>query len=244
MTVQHTPVTYEHDGDTFDAVLAHDPSWTTPRPTVLVVHGLEGRSDFQVDFADRLVGLGYRGLAVDIFGAEVHAGGPARHEQEMHRFFRDREALRRRLRRIVEVAVALEDTDPDRVAAVGFCLGGLSVLDFARINAPLRAVACFHGILTAPDQNLAMLPKEPITAKVAVYHGWDDPYAPPEDVATLARELTARDADWQLHAYGGALHAFMSPTADNPEGGVAYDETTANRAWRSLEDFLAESLGG
>lgn len=75
---------------------------------------------------------------------------------------------------------------------------------------------------------------------MAVFHGWDDPFAPPEDVTALGHELTSRAADWQLHVYGQTMHAFMAPAANNAETGILYNEVSARRAWRALEHFLTE----
>ncbi|CAA0135031.1 Uncharacterised protein [Mycolicibacterium vanbaalenii] len=75
-----------------------------------------------------------------------------------------------------------------------------------------------------------------------VFHGWDDPYAPPEDVVALGRECSGRGIDWQLNAYGNTMHAFMAPWADDPERGILHSESAARRAWASLESFLDESF--
>jgi dienelactone hydrolase len=147
--------------------------------------------------------------------------------------------LAQRLSAVLAALIEVPEIDRDRLAAIGFCFGGLCVLDLARGGHPLRAVASFHGLLTAPDGSPA---DGDITARVAVHHGWDDPFAPPEDVVALGRELTARRADWQLHAYGGAMHSFMAPFAEQPERGVQYNAVVADRAWRSLGDFLRESF--
>ena len=227
MSAQLSSIAYEHDGACFEAVLAEDPSWSGPRPIVLVVHGMEGRSEAQVEFAERLVPLGYRGLAVDVFGTEVSAGGLERCGQEMNQFMQDRAGLRRRLHRIVDVAAELGGTDSERVAALGSCFGGLCVLDLARTSVSLRGVASFHDVLTAPEQAPDGRVPNPIATKVIVFHGWDDPFAPPQDVTALGRELTSREADWQLHAYGQTLHSFMATTANNPEAGILYNETSA-----------------
>jgi dienelactone hydrolase len=161
--------------------------------------------------------------------------------EEMNRFLHDRRALRRRLQQLVDVVANLHGTDPDLVAALGFCFGGLCVLDLARIGAPVRAVASFHGVLTGPEQDDEP-PGDPLAAKVIVFHGWDDPFAPPEGVTALGRELTGRGVDWQLHAYGLTMHSFMATAANNPEAGILYNETSARRAWRVFEDFLAEAF--
>jgi dienelactone hydrolase len=99
-------------------------------------------------------------------------------------------------------------------------------------------VASFHGVLTAPE---GATPGD-ISAKVIVFHGWDDPFAPPEDVVALGREPSASGADWQAHAYGGTMHAFMAPTANNPEAGIMYNEVSARRARASLGPFLTEAF--
>jgi dienelactone hydrolase len=233
----HIP--YEHDGVALDGVLVSEESPADHRrPVVLVVHGMEGRSDAQVDFATRLAEWGYAGFAVDLFGVEATAAGLDRCGELMNAYLADRSALRHRLLHVLDVVRSLPGVDPDRVAATGFCFGGLCVLDIARSGADVRAVASFHGVLTAPPDG----PTGPIPSKVIVFHGWDDPFAPPADVVGLGAELTERGADWQIHAYGNTMHAFMAPMANNPDAGILYNETSARRTWESLRAFLAESL--
>ncbi len=81
-----------------------------------------------------------------------------------------------------------------------------------------------------------------IQAKVIVFHGWQDPFAPPEDVLALSRELSDSDADWQIHAYGKTMDAFMATGANNPEAGIMYNETSARRALASLKTHLSEAF--
>ncbi|BBY18823.1 dienelactone hydrolase family protein [Mycolicibacterium litorale] len=223
---------------TFDHVLIQ-PEEREPSPaTVLVFHGMEGRSDAQLAIAERLTQWGYQAIAVDLFGEAVSAGGAQRCAEEMTAFLGDRAALAERLSAVLAALTAVPDVDRDAVAAIGFCFGGLCVLDVARAGHPLRAVVSFHGLLTAPE----WAADGPVPARVAVHHGWDDPLAPPEDVVALGQELTARGADWQLHAYGGAKHAFMAPFADQPERGIQYHPVVAERAWRALGDFLDQTF--
>lgn len=239
ISTRHFP--YQHDDVAFDGVLVTGDGWDTAadRPAVLVFHGIEGRSDAQVDFARDLAAAGYLGVAVDLFGTAATAAGPERRAALLAALMQDRAALHQRLLRVYDVVRSLPEVDEDRVAAAGFCFGGLCVLDLARSGADVRGVASFHGVLTPPDDTAGT-----ITSKVIVFHGWDDPYAPPDDVTRLGRELTKRGADWQIHAYGHAMHAFMAPTADNPAAGVKYDATAARRAWISFLAFLAEVFPG
>ena len=96
----------------------------------------------------------------------------------------------------------------------------------------------FHGLLGAPGNTA-----EKVSPKVLALHGWDDPMAPPSDVEALGKELTDADADWQLHAYGGTMHAFTNPAADDPDFGTVYDKDADRRSWIAMKNFLEEVLG-
>ena len=238
MATQTTlPFDYEHAGLDFGGVLV---SGERPNaPTVLVFHGMEGRSDAQVAFCHLLAELGYKAVAVDLFGRAVTEAGPDACAAAMDAFLEDRRALQDRIIGVVDTIRDLPGIDHDAMAAIGFCFGGLCVLDAARHGVQLRAVGAFHGLLTPlPEPSDA-----PVRPRIAVYHGWADPFAPPADVVGLAAELTERGADWQLHAYGHAMHAFMATFANAPERGIQYDAVVARRAWASLEDFLTETFG-
>jgi dienelactone hydrolase len=230
---------YEHAGLDFNGVLVSGARQTAP--TVFVFHGMEGRSDAQVDFCHRLADVGYKAVAVDLFGRAVTAAGPEACAAAMQGFLADRNALQERLVGVVETIRQLPAVNRNASAAIGFCFGGLCVLDAARHGMNLRAVGAFHGLLT-PLPEAPGVRAAPISTKVSVFHGWADPMAPPSDVLALASELTQRGADWQLHAYGHAMHAFMAPFANAPERGIQYDAATARRAWASLLDFLDETF--
>jgi dienelactone hydrolase len=227
---------YVYGGTDFEGVIVSGEHAHVP--TVLVFHGMEGRSDAQVEFCHRLAALGYRAVAVDLFGRTVTRGGPEACAAAMTAFIEDRDALRDRLIGVVDIITELPTVRPDAMAAIGFCFGGLCMLDLARHGTQLAAVASFHGLLTPLPQP----PTTPITTRISVFHGWEDPFAPAADVVALATELTERAADWQLHAYGHAMHAFMATFANAPERGIQYHGPTARRAWASLVDFLAETF--
>ena len=151
----------------------------------------------------------------------------------------DRFALRERLLAVLDEVMKRPHVDKQRVAVIGYCFGGQCALDVARSGADIAGVASFHGLFDPPG-----LPAKPIKAKVAAYHGWNDPMVPPEAVVALGQELTDGGADWQIHAYGNVGHGFTNPKAHEiGVAGVEYDETAARRSWASLENFLAEVLG-
>jgi dienelactone hydrolase len=75
---------------------------------------------------------------------------------------------------------------------------------------------------------------------VLILHGWDDPMAKPADVEMVAKELTEANADWQLHAYGHAMHAFTGKHINMPERGLMYDANADRRSWIATVAFLEE----
>ncbi|KRE34703.1 carboxymethylenebutenolidase [Mycobacterium sp. Soil538] len=235
MAVINASLRHDIDDTWFDAVLVHDDTRTSAQ-TVLVVHGMEGRSDAQLEFAGKLTEWGYQAVAVDLFGEEVTRGGMDATGAEMARFADDRTALAQRLAAVFAAVTAAPQVAGTQLAAIGFCFGGLCVLDLARAGLPLAGVASFHGLLTAHPT----LGQRDVHARVLVLHGWDDPFAPPEDVVALGRELSGRGIDWQLHAYGDTVHAFMAPWADDPARGILYSESASRRAWTTLGIFLHE----
>ena len=111
----------------------------------------------------------------------------------------------------------------------------MCVLELARSGANVKGVISVHGIL-APG-NVA---NANITTKVLCLHGHDDPMVLPEQVLAFEAEMTQANVDWQVHVYGGTMHAFTNPKANNPDFGTVYKEIAANRAYRSIADFLDE----
>ncbi|MCW5893784.1 MAG: dienelactone hydrolase family protein [bacterium] len=210
----------------------------SPRPTVLVCHDWSGQNGGIRAIAERVAALGYTAVALDNYGKGVRGAETADNTHLLTPLLADRALLRRRLLAGVDFARTQAAVDPERVAAIGYCFGGLCVLDLARAGAPLRGVVSFHGIFAPPSLG----PQGPIASRVLVLHGWDDPLAQPADVLALAAELTAAGADWQLHAYGHTLHAFTFPGAASPEKGLAYHADAERRSWAAMRAFLAEVL--
>jgi len=237
MSTEFHSAPYSFDGIEFDGALAFTPG--EPRPGVLVVHGWEGRSDAQDKVALRLASWGYNAFCVDLYGDGKRGSTPDECNALMTPLISNRPLLRERLLHTVSAVAAAPQIDASRIAAIGFCFGGLCMLDLARANAPLRAVASFHGMLTAPA---SLPPPARIDTKIIVFHGWDDPMAPPQDVVALATELSGARADWQLHAYGATLHAFMAEGLNAPERGLQYNARSARRAWAALQTHLSEAF--
>jgi dienelactone hydrolase len=236
MSIQTRLVEYK-DGDILlEAYMAWDESSHDRKPGVLISHAWAGRSEFEEDKAAHLAELGYVGFALDLYGKGVKGGDPEQNRALMQPLLDDREMLQRRMQLALDIIRKQKEVDGDRVAAMGFCFGGLCVLDLARTGADILGAASFHGLFSAPGNT----GDKGISAKVLVMHGWDDPMATPDQVLALADELTAAGADWQIHAYGNTVHAFTNPAANDVEHGTVYDADADRRSWQSLQLFLAE----
>jgi dienelactone hydrolase len=210
---------------------------TAKKPLVLVAHAWRGQSDFERAKAEALAALGYAGFALDVYGKGVLGSSPQENTALMAPLMGDRALLRRRLCAGLEAVCGHARVDASRVAAIGFCFGGLCVLDLARAGADLRGVVAFHGLLHPSG-----LPPEPIRARVLALHGYDDPMAKPEQLLSFAKEMTEAGADWQVHAYGGTVHAFTNPEANDPERGTVFSARADARSWAAMRTFLAEAL--
>ena len=236
MAIQTKQIEYR-DGDILlEAYMAYDDSSSDQRPGVLISHAWGGRGEYEESKAERLAELGYVGFALDLYGKGVKGSNPKQNSALMQPLLDDREMLQRRMQLALGVIRKQKEVDSERVAAMGFCFGGLCVLDLARTGADILGAASFHGLFSAPGNT----GDNKITAKVLVMHGWDDPMATPEQVLSLADELTSMGADWQIHAYGSTMHAFTNPAADNVDMGTVYNEDADRRSWQSLQLFLAE----
>jgi dienelactone hydrolase len=121
---------------------------------------------------------------------------------------------------------------------MGYCFGGMCVLELARAGADVGGVISIHGIFSPGD-----VANEAISAKVLCLHGHDDPMVPPEQVLAFEQEMSSAGADWQMHTYGGTMHAFTNPGANNPGFGALYNPDADRRASRSIENFLSEAFG-
>ena len=230
---------YADGSVTCEGYAAYDDAKKGRRPGVLVSHAWGGQNHFERDKADKLASLGYVGFALDLYGKGKRGGTMEQNAKLMQPFLDDRAMLRRRMTAALDALKKHPAVDAERTAAIGFCFGGLCVLDLARsVPAGLKGVVSFHGLFHPPKLGA----QAPIKAKVLMLHGYDDPMATPEHVMAIARELTDAQADWQLHAYGRTSHAFTNPEANSPEHGLLYNAAADRRSWAAMKNFLEEVL--
>lgn len=231
-----TAFNYFDDTEALEGYLAV-PAGEGPFHAVLIAPNWVGQSPWDNRVADKLAALGYVALAIDVYG-KGRRGDPAGDNSAlMGPWVADRAALRRRLIAAVDAAAALPQVDDEHMAIIGYCFGGLCALDVARSGDPrIKAAVSFHGIY-----NPGLGAAGPISAKVLVLHGWEDPYTPPQDHHALAAELTAAGADWQIIAYGHTYHSFTNQHANAP-GTAMYSPDADRRSWAAMTGHLADVL--
>ena len=226
------------DGDVVLEGFVARPEGKGPRPGVLIVHQWKGLGEFEKGKARALAELGYVALAVDIYGKGVRPknAGEAREQAGKYRGG-DRKLFRKRLLAGLEQLKKFKDVDAKRIGAIGFCFGGTGVVELARSGADIRGVMSFHGGLGTPNPEDA----KNIKCKVCVCHGADDPLVPDKELLAFMKEMRDAKVDWQLHAYGGAVHSFTDPSANRDV--ARYHELADKRSWQTMRDFFMEVFG-
>jgi dienelactone hydrolase len=210
-------------------------------PGVLVVPSWLNVNESISRRADRLAELGYASFVADLFGAGVRPGPPQSPMAVIGSFLHERLGFRRRLSAGLKALQQRPECDVDRIAAIGYCIGGCGVLELARAAAPLRGVVSLHGILST---QLAEQPKT-VVSKILVLHGDADPVAPFEQLAAFRQEMLSAKANWEINIYGDARHSFTGEgilNQDSPEAGL-HPQTEA-RSWQTTVEFLREVLVG
>jgi len=227
-------IEYQHTDATLEAHIAFPERENAPM--VLVFHAWYGQDDFARGKAEMLAKWGYIGCAMDLYGKGVLGKNIEENISYMTPFLEDRQYLQDRMIVGMEAVTAHPMVDKNRVAAMGFCFGGLCALDLARSGVAMQGAVSFHGLLHCP----LAAKRGAIEAKILVLHGHDDPMVPPEEIRGFEKEMSDAKVDWQLHSYGNTMHAFMNPSANDPEKGVLYNPVVEKRSLQSLKTFLEE----
>lgn len=230
-------VTYMAEGVALKGFVVYDQSKTGKRPAVLVVHEWWGLNDYAKSRARQLASLGYIAMAVDMYGDGKTAANPQQAQEMATPFYKDPQLAKTRLDAALRKLKSYKETDPAKVAAIGYCFGGSVVLNSAKLGADLLGVVSFHGGLTGVPAN-----KNLLKAKILVCHGAADKFVPQTDVAAFKHALDSIGANYTFKAYADATHAFTNPDAtktgkqfDMP---IAYNEAADKASWIDMQNFL------
>jgi dienelactone hydrolase len=230
-------VEYKHGDVVLEGYLAYDDAFSGKRPGVLVVHEWTGHNPYVRKRAEQLAQLGYVAFALDMYGKGVHAKDTKEAAALADIYKKDRKLMRARAEAGLDVLRKHAQVDPKRLAAIGYCFGGTTVLEMARGGSDLAGVVSFHGGLSTPNSDDA----KQIKGRVLVLHGADDPFVPAAEVTAFEEEMRKAGVDWQLVKYGDAVHSFTNPEAGKDKSrGAAYQAKADQRSWEAMKAFFAE----
>ncbi|MGD8812051.1 MAG: dienelactone hydrolase family protein [Thioalkalispiraceae bacterium] len=240
--IQTEEVKYQVNGKEFTGYMAYDSSIKGKRPGILVMHEWWGHDDYVRERAKMFAKLGYTAFALDMYGSGVLADHPDNAKAFMNAIFSDMDNTRKRFNKALEILRQHKTVNPDKVASIGYCMGGGLGLAMARAGADLDGVIVVHGSLGTKT------PAKPgdIKARILVLTGAEDPFVPPEQVAAFKKEMEAAKVDYKLISYKGAKHSFSVEGADAKgkkfNMPLAYNKKADKDSWKQIKKFLKKTF--
>jgi dienelactone hydrolase len=239
-TVKTKTVTYQEGDTKMVGYIAYDDKFKGKRPGVLVVHEWWGHNDYVRERARMLAKLGYVAFAVDMYGD----GKKAEHPKDAGKFagqVRNNLPLATaRFNAALKELKAFEYTDPNKIAAIGYCFGGGVVLEMARSGLDIAGVVSFHGSLNTDHP----AEKGKVKARILVLNGDADPFVKPEQITQFKQEMSAAGVNYEFIGYPGAKHAFTNPGATDlgKKFGLplAYSPSADKASWKKMQAFFKE----
>ena len=221
-------VSYKSGDETVQGLL-YTPAGKGPFPGIVVIHEWWGLNDWVKEQASKLAGQGYVALAVDLYRGKV-----ATTSEEAHEIMRGvpEDRAKRDLHAAVVFLQSQANVKKDRIASIGWCMGGGYSLDVALQEPTLRATVINYGHLATDADSL-----KKINASILGLFGGKDRGIPVEDVKKFELALKQQGKSVEIHIYPDAGHGFENP--NNKDGYRAED--TAD-AWQRTVSFLAGTL--
>jgi dienelactone hydrolase len=240
--MQARPVDWTLGKQAFSGVLVYDDAAATTRPGLVMVPDWKGVTADSVRTAQKIAGSRYVILVADVYGKGVRPKDDAAAMAQVKPLYADRNVLRERASKALQVLraqAAKAPLDAAHIGAIGFCFGGATALELARSGADIAGVASFHGTLPTSLPAKAGVVK----ASVLVLNGANDANTTLDNVAAFKKEMDAAGVDWQFVDFSGAVHCFALENAHSPPNCV-YNPRAAKRAYTMMDDFFRERFAG
>jgi dienelactone hydrolase len=234
---------YDVGGRKYAGKLVYDETSSNRRPIVVMGPNWMGVSDAAVDRARLLAEGRYAVFVADLYGQGRQPNSTDEAGQLAEALRRDTIGHRRIMSAALETATACATAagigDPALRAAIGFCVGGGSVLELARTGTALAAVVSIHGELTTH------IPAGPGGLKTAIlaFDGSEDPFSPQAHRDIFEAEMRAAGANWRLMVFGGLVHAFTDVGVDIPNI-AKYDRAATRTTYEMTHAFLRDAFEG
>jgi carboxymethylenebutenolidase len=192
---------------------------------VVLVHDRYGWLPHLDRLAAELRADGHAATAVDLYH------GRSTLDDEMARRLLDELAVADAEATIVEAAGALREGGAERIALVGFSIGGwLSLLVAA--DEPVESVIAYYASLEDSEFS-------PVPAHVQLHLAEVDDWDPPDQPQRFARRLAAAGTSAEVHLYPGTAHGFA-----NADHRRLYVAAAAELAWTRTRRFIGANPGG
>lgn len=176
-------------------------------------------------------------MAVDMYGNGKTANNPGEAKEMAMPFYTDVQLGKSRLDAAIAKIKEYPQTDPNNIAAIGYCFGGAVVLNCAKLGTDLKGVVSFHGGLAGVPAN-----KDLLKAKILVCHGASDNFVPQKDVDAFKHQMDSIGANYSLKVYPNATHAFTNPgsteTGEKFNIPIEYNAEADNDSWSDMKSFL------
>lgn len=242
--MEEKQLSYQIDGKNYQGYIVTPSKVSAQSPAILIAHTYRGLDDLIKQRARELARKGYIAMAADLYGEGKVAATDDEAVSLMLPLFRDRTELQKR----VTAAFHLLETQPhvkkDAICAIGFCFGGLTVIELLRSGVDVKGIVSFHGVLgyaLGDNKATAAKPKK-MQGAALILHGNDDPLVSEQDIRDLKKEFTEAGLDWQFHIYGHTVHAFTNPGANDTAHGLVYNKKANARSWIAMHNFFDEIL--
>lgn len=221
-------VSYKSGDETVQAIL-YAPEGKGPFPGIVVIHEWWGLNDWVKEQASKLADQGYVTLAIDLYRGKV-----ATTPDEAHEIMRGvpEDRAKRDLHAAVEFLMSQSNVKKDRIASIGWCMGGGYSLDVALQEPTLTAAVINYGHLATDSESL-----KGIHASILGLFGGRDRGISVDDVKKFEAQLKQAGKNVDIVIYPNAGHAFENP--NNKDG---YRADDAADAWKRTVSFLAGTL--
>lgn len=214
------------------------------RPGVVIAPSFRGMDEYAKTKGEELAKLGYTVFVADLYGNGISVDNDEEASSLMMPLFMNRELLRARIIAAYDTLKKQEHVNTKRIGAIGFCFGGLTVIELLRSGVDVSVVS-FHGLLghKIGSMEAPVVPNaEKIPGSLLMLHGDKDPLVSDEDIKNIKEEFTSAHVDWQLNIYGHAVHAFTNPNVKDVSKGMAFNKEANERSWKAMRSFFDEKL--
>jgi len=228
------------DGTTMRAFVAK-PERGSKLPGMLVFQEAFGVNEHIRDVTQRFANQGYLAIAPELFHRTAPPGFEGCYDDfpsvMPHMAALKDEGLEADIRAAHDALLRNSTVDPQRIACVGFCMGG-RVSFLADLILPLRAAISFYGGGIAPSpRGPGLLGRvKNLHAPIFMFWGGLDKHIGPEQRQAVGDALRDAHKTFASMEFADADHGFFC------DARPSYNKTAAEQAWTVSLAFLKSNL--